>query len=103
MKNSLVTMSARFLVLPRELETGSFRDIEVERTSKLVVPSPKGDWVSVVFVSRHSRAGSRLIFLNTSRSNFCHRYLIHGPDRVPVVPGPPSPGATGFFQSFVSE
>jgi hypothetical protein len=31
--------------------------LELRRTSKLVVASPKGDFVSVAFVSRHSRAG----------------------------------------------
>ena len=31
--------------------------LELRRTSKLGVPSPKGDLVSVAFLSRHSRAG----------------------------------------------
>jgi hypothetical protein len=31
--------------------------LELRRTIKLVVPSPKGDLVSVVFLSRHFRAG----------------------------------------------
>jgi hypothetical protein len=31
--------------------------LELRRTSKLVVASPKGDLVSVAFLSRHSRAG----------------------------------------------
>ena len=31
--------------------------LELRRTIKLVVPSPKGDLVSVAFLSRHFRAG----------------------------------------------
>ena len=31
--------------------------LELRRTIKLVVPSPKGDLVSVAFPSRHFRAG----------------------------------------------
>jgi hypothetical protein len=64
--------------------------LELRRTTKLVVASPKGDLVSVGFLSRHSRAG--LWILPSLPGLVCGKDLWSGC-------GAPVPGS-GFFRPF---